>query len=343
MSTKSRKKNIDYPKPDASVTRKTFLKMSSLSLLGLNLLSFGAKGLNVNCTKVSNAKKNNYDNDEKRLRSITYNVFNGCIGYKGINGRELPPGEDSILVKTARDMGQIPKRIMLELALYRPNIINFSESANENVVEEMAKMLNLYYAFFPGAKSGEGHFPGSILTNYEIISSENRPFLNKSSNDPKELFTRHWGKAKLRLPNGKTVMVHSAHLWPFKKEERDTQIRLDEIKELVASIKHDLAHNADSVLLQGDLNHTPDTPEYQSLKDAGLVDVFAFKGSGDGFTSNSIHPSKRIDFIYAIGALSKRIKDCAPLFQGNFRMNNEDPKGFALSDHIPVLADFEIL
>jgi hypothetical protein len=31
-----------------------------------------------------------------------------------------------------------------------------------------------------------------------------------------------------------------------------------------------------------------------------------------------------------------------PLFEGSFRMNNEDPKGFALSDHIPVLADFEL-
>lgn len=336
MPTKSRKKNTDQLKPDDSITRKSFLKQCSLSLLGLNLLSLGAFGLNSNSTEVGDSKKNNYDKDEKELRSITYNVFNGCIGYKGINGLELPPGEDSILVKTARDMGQIPQRIMQELALYQPNIINFSESPNENVVAEMAKMLNLNYAFFPGG------FPGSILTTYEIVSSENRPFLNKTNNNPKELFTRHWGKAKLRLPNGKMVTVHSAHLWPFKKEDNDTQIRLNEIKELVASMKHDLAYNSDSVLLQGDLNHTPDTPEYKSLNDAGLVDVFAFKGSGDGYTHNSIKPSKRIDFIYAIGALSKRIKDCAPLFQGNFRMNNEDPKGFALSDHIPVLADFEL-
>ena len=275
------------------------------------------------------------------LRSIAYNVFNGCIGYKGVNGRELPPGENSVLIKVARDMKQIPRRIMLELALYRPNIINFSESANEAVVAEMAKMLNMNYAFFPGAKNGRGHFPGSILTTCEIIRSENRPFLNKSRN-PEELFTRHWGKAKLRLPNGKTVTVHSAHLWPFATEKGDTQIRLDEIKEIVASIKHDLAYDSDSVLLQGDLNHTPDTLEHKNLTSAGLVDAFALKGVGDGFTANSMKPSKRIDYICAIGALSKRIKNCAPLFQGNFRMNMEDPKGFALSDHIPVCADFEL-
>lgn len=332
-------KNTTRVKSEVAVTRKTFLKQSSLSLLGLSLLPLGVSSLNVNDGQVGYSGRNS---NEKRLRSIAYNVFNGCIGYKGINGRELPPGEDSVLVKTARDMGQIPKRIMLELALYQPNIINFSESPNEKVVTEMAKMLNLNYAFFPGAKNGEGHFPGSILTSYEIISAETRPFVNKSRNDPQELFTRHWGKAKLRLPDGKTIVVHSAHLWPFKKEENDTRIRLNEIKELVAAIKYDLANTSDSVLLQGDLNHTPDTEEYKSLNNAGLIDTFVAAGSGDGYTTNSIKPSKRIDFIYAIGALSRQIKHCMSLFEGSFRMNNEDPKGFALSDHLPVLADFAL-
>ena len=231
---------------------------------------------------------------------------------------------------------------MLELALYQPNIINFSESPDEEVVAAMAKMLNLNYAFFPSAKGGVGHHPGSILTNYEIISSETRPFLNKNRSDPKELFTRHWGKAKLRLPNRKTVIVHSAHLWPFKKEPNDTEIRLKEIKEMLQSIKYDLK-NTDSVLLQGDLNHTPDTSEYRSLNSGELVDTFNVAGKGDGYTSDAIKPIKRIDFIYAAGILSRHIKGCMPLFEGNFRMNNDDPKGFALSDHIPVLADFELL
>ncbi|RYZ68522.1 MAG: hypothetical protein EOP09_09375 [Proteobacteria bacterium] len=179
------------------------------------------------------------------------------------------------------------------------------------------------------------------MTPYEIVEFENRPFVNKRVDDAGKLFTRHWGKAKLQLPDGKTVTVHSAHLWPFAKEESDTRIRLDEIREIVASIRHDLTNNSDSVLLQGDLNHTPNTPEYKSLTGAGLVDAFASKGMGDGFTANSMKPSKRIDYIYAIGDLSRCIKNCAPLFHGNFRMDMKDPTGFALSDHIPVLADFE--
>lgn len=332
----SNKENTIHAKSDISVTRKAFLKQSSLSFLGLSLLPLGAFTQGVTNSRASYNEDANHHNDEKKLRTISYNIFNGCIGYKGINGKELPAGENSDLVKTARDMGQISTRIMQELALYKPNIINFSEGPSEEVVAKMAKILNLNYAYFPGG------FPGAILTTYEIISSENRPFQNKSSNNPKELFTRHWGKAKLRLPNGKPLTVHSAHLWPFRKEENDTQIRLKEIKELVASIKFDLANNSDSVLLQGDLNHTPDTQEYKNLNSAGLVDTFTIKGTGNGYTTDAIKPTKRIDYIYAIGGLSKQIKNHTPLFEGSFRMNNEDPKGFALSDHLPVLADFEL-
>lgn len=334
-------KNTGQNKYSSPVTRKIFLKRSSLSFLGLGLLPLGTLAINCNKTQASIAS-GGYNSNEATLRSISYNIFNGAIGYKGINGRDLPEGDDSILVKTARDMGQIPKRIMMELALYQPNIINFSESPNEEVVAAMAKILNLNYAFFPGAKKGDGHFPGSILTNYEIVSSETRPFVNKSQNNPAELFTRHWGKAKLRLPNGKNITVHSAHLWPFKKEDNDTAIRLKEIKEMLASIKYDLNNQSDSVLLQGDLNHTPDTMEYKRLGDGGLTDAFKAVGQGDGYTHSSIKPDKRIDYIYAAGALSKSIKNCSPLFEGDFRMNNEDPKGFALSDHIPVIADFEL-
>lgn len=273
------------------------------------------------------------------IRSISYNVFGGK-GYKGINGHELPPGEDSILVKAAREMGQIPKRIALELALYRPNIINFSESPREDVVAAIAETLNCDYVFFPGGNSG---CPGSILTNYEIISSENEPLIHQDGNHSKKLFTRHWGKAKLRLPDGKNLTVHSAHLRPFRKSPDDTEIRLAEIKEILDAVQDDIANGSDSVLLQGDLNHVPDTPEYEALINGGLMDAFCIGGQGDGYTINSIIPTRRIDYIFCAGELSQQRMDCKVLFEGNFRMNTEDPKGYALSDHLPVLADFEQL
>lgn len=311
-------------------TRKAFLKQSALSLISLSLLS------SWKTVPYSDAGSNG-----KTIRSISYNVFNGCIGYKGINGHDLPPGDQSTLVKTARDLGQFPARIMQELALYQPDIINFSESPGEETVAEMAKMLGMNYAFFPGGKNGKGKFPGAILSHFEIRSSETRPFATKDE-DLEELFTRHWGKAELRLPDGKSVIVHSAHLWPFAKEENDTRIRLEEISAMLAAIEHDSAGDADYILLQGDLNHAPDTPEYEHLNGGRLVDAFKIGGQGDGYTTNAVKPVRRIDYIYCTETLASRIEECRPLYEGNFRMNNDDPKGFALSDHIPVLADFRI-
>lgn len=332
------KKNTDQNKPDFSVTRKAFLKQSSLSLLGLSLLPFGASALNFSNTHVSNTRRDNYDNDEMMIRSIAYNIFNGCIGYKGINGHNLPEGEKYDLVRKARELGQISKRIALQLALYNPNLINFSEAPEKSVVAMMANWLGMDYAYFPSSDY-KGSFPGAILSHYNIISYENRPFVGKGS---KDLFTRHWGKAILRLPsNNKLISVHSAHLW-YKGDKEGTQIRLREIDELIKAIDFDLKNNVDSVILQGDLNHQPGSPEYKALEEGGTVDLFNKVGEGKGNTTRANGLVKRIDYIRAKGDIVNKMSRYKVLFEGDFRMYSDDPRSFALSDHLPVLGEFQL-
>ena len=96
-----------------------------------------------------------------------------------------------------------------------------------------------------------------------------------------------------------------------------------------------------TVVLQGDLNHEPDGPEYPRWVAAGLVDSFVAKGSGQPLTIPSTKPKKRIDYVWASESLAPRAAGCRVLFEGAFRTNPEDPRSFALSDHIPVLAVFE--
>lgn len=316
-------------------TRKEFMKMSLLSAIGL---------------RFSNpvfALKKYHDKDShqegSRFRSISYNVFNGCIGYLGINGKALTQNARSSILALARDMEQIPRRMMLELDLYQPNLINFSESADEATVSKMAEYSNLAYAFFPGGKNGKGNFPGTLFTDYKILKSQTRPFTDRQ-NDDEDLFTRHWGKALIEAPDGSVISVHSAHLWPFKREPKDTEIRMREIDEMILSLEFDLQNEADSILLQGDLNHSPDMEEYEKLSSVDfLKDTFVYGGeeNGFGFTHDSIVPSKRIDYIFAGGKLAENILDSRVLFQGNFRLNNNDPYGYALSDHLPVMTDFK--
>ena len=90
----------------------------------------------------------------------------------------------------------MPSRFANELALYDPDIINFSESPDEAVVKEIAKRLGMNYVLFPSG----GNWPGALLSRrHEMVESKNVPLLKGER--PKDLFTRHWGRATIKLPD----------------------------------------------------------------------------------------------------------------------------------------------
>jgi endonuclease/exonuclease/phosphatase family metal-dependent hydrolase len=257
---------------------------------------------------------------KSQLRVIAYNVYK-CTGWP--NNRPL--------AQQATKTGQMPERLALELALYEPDIINFSESPEEPVVKEIADRLGMSYVYFPSGQN----WPGALLTRFEIVSSKNCPVVGGER--PKELFTRHWGMTEIRHSNGQTLIVHSAHLRPGAEPE----IRQREITEMLRSMKADLEAGR-SMLLIGDLNHSPEQPEYEMWKKAGWVDTFAQVGEGDGATIKADLPKWRIDYVWATGPIADGIVESRPLYQGAFRLNISDPQSVALSDHLPQLAVFEM-
>lgn len=253
------------------------------------------------------------------LRVIAYNV---------LVARGWP--SDRWRAEKARNSGQMARRIALELALYQPDIVNFSESPSEEIVKEVAGYLGMQQVRFP---SGE-HWPGTLMSRYEITESENCPLGRER---PSDLFTRHWGRATVILPGGEGLVIHSVHLHPRPQEPR----RRKEIEVLLETIKPDLDTDK-SMLLMGDLNHIPDTPEYKLWVEAGWVDTFAQVGQGEGLTCPSDRPVKRIDYVWARGKLAQQIVEARPLFEGAFRVNLADGESFALSDHVPQLAVFDL-
>ena len=98
----------------------------------------------------------------------------------------------------------------------------------------------------------------------------------------------------------------------------------------------------ESQLLIGDLNHSPEQPEYNMWRETGWVDTFAQAGKGDGATIKSDLPKWRIDYVWAAGPIAKQVVESRPLYQGAFRLNIADQQSFALSDHLPQLAVFEM-
>lgn len=254
---------------------------------------------------------------QKPFRVIAYNVY-ACKGWP----------ENRPLAKKAVEKGQMAKRLAMELALYEPDIINFSESPTESIAKEVAKHLGMNHVRFPSG----GNWPGTLLSKHEITSSENVPL---GYERPKDLFTRHWGRGAVKLPNGESLIVHSAHLYPVA----DPTVRLKEIKAMLASMKDDL-ESGRSMLLIGDLNHGPDSEEYKLWIDAGWIDTFAKVGEGQGLTIKADDPKYRIDYVMATGPIAEQISESRPLFEGAFRLNVADDNSFALSDHLPQLAVF---
>jgi len=218
----------------------------------------------------------------------------------------------------------------LELALYEPDIITFQESPAESVVAEIAGELGMNYTYFAGG------FPGALITRFEIAESTNKPLApTADANDVKGLFTRHWGRADLKTEDGDLV-VYSAHLIAGDRED----VREREVTQMLAAMEADL-QSGRPMILQGDLNHSAEAPEYPRWVDAGLLDTFAAAGVGEPLTYRSTRRRVRVDYIWVHGPLAERVSECRVLFEGAFRTNPEDPKSFALSDHVPMLAVFE--
>lgn len=260
----------------------------------------------------------------RRLRTITHNVL-ACMGYRNKK-------DERQTSRPAIPREQMTTRFALELGLYQPDIVSFQESPGEQVVAEIAQKLGLReHCFFPSGQA----WPGAIMSRHRIVEFRNCP-LKSFDKRPDGLFTRHWGRAVLAAPAGELV-VYSAHLFPGGGSSGR---REPEVSEMLKVMAADIEANR-SMLLQGDLNHKPDGPEYKRWVDAGLVDTFAAKGVGQPHTIPSDNVQARIDYIWAHGLIARRLRECRVLYEGAFRTNPDDPGSIALSDHVPVMATFE--
>ncbi|MBN1342375.1 MAG: endonuclease/exonuclease/phosphatase family protein [Phycisphaerae bacterium] len=252
------------------------------------------------------------------MTTIAYNVYK-CEGWHA-----------KLAAKRLGNVGfQVPERIALELATYDPDIVTFSEAPPERTVAHIAERLGMRHVYFPTG----GDWPGALLTRFDVVEHRNCPVVEGSR--PEDLFTRHWGRAVLDTKGafGK-IVVHSAHLHPT-----NPPVQVREVSEILKSIAADVRAGR-PLLVQGDLNHTPKMPSYSRWVEAGLIDTQAAAGNGDRATIPASKPRLRIDYVWAAGPIAARLKDCRPLFEGQFRTNPDDHGSFALSDHIPVLARF---
>lgn len=161
-------------------------------------------------------------------------------------------------------------------------------------------------------------------------------------------------QADVDLPEGQTCRLFLFHLQSFLLRDTD-KTYIEEMKKKKGAMKEKLSHSrsyagkfsrafylralqADSiagvirrspypVIICGDMNDVPGSYAYNTVR-ADLKDAFVQKGTGFGRTYNRISPTLRIDYIF-YDATAFRPLACAT------------PRT-SLSDHNPVIANFEI-
>lgn len=105
--------------------------------------------------------------------------------------------------------------------------------------------------------------------------------------------------------------------------------RLRHVRELFEGID-DFTPVATPIVFAGDFNDDPGSPVWQALSERG-TDAYRAAGTGEGFTLNVTHPTRRIDAIFAGPGITVRNAQT---------IDNDDVR--TASDHRPVLADLHV-
>ena len=180
---------------------------------------------------------------------------------------------------------------------------------------ELARMLNMHVVFGDNIGFQGGKYGNAILSLHPIIDWKNRHLEQLGSGEQRGTL-----QAVIEIRETKILLVNT-HL-DHRPSDRE---RLHSFGQFKGMIK---MHKNLPVIFCGDFNDTPDSPLYQGMR-GWLADAWKSAGTGNGFTISSTQPKRRIDYIWH----SRR-----NLIAHKIRV----PKTTA-SDHLPVVAEFEIV
>jgi endonuclease/exonuclease/phosphatase family metal-dependent hydrolase len=158
----------------------------------------------------------------------------------------------------------------------------------------------------PGAQRRQ--YGTAILSTHRIRSSTNILLPRPEGGEQRGLL-----EAAIKV-RGVPVRVFTTHLQHDSQVERMAQI---------AQIRAVLADVPESVVLLGDLNATPESPEIAAITD-DLVDTWVEAGVGDGYTFDAATPHARIDYVMTSDGIVARTAAVVAT---------------DASDHLPVVVD----
>ncbi len=238
---------------------------------------------------------------DRTVRVMSYNIHHG----QGVDGRlDLP-------------------RIAAEIRESGADVIGLQEvdrhwsgrSAFVDQAAELARMLRMHVVY--GANLDRDPLqPGEPRRQYGTAILSDAPI-----HDWRNTLLPRTGNLEQRgvlealiTVRGVPVRVFTTHLQHNSQAERIAQI---------AAVREIIGVPAESVVLTGDLNARPDTPEIAAITQ-GLVDAWAEAGVGDGYTLSAENPFARIDYV---------------LHSADVVARSATVLSTVGSDHLPVTAD----
>ena len=211
---------------------------------------------------------------ERQLRVATFNIHHG-VGLDNVLDLER-------VAATVESTGA-------EVIGLQEVDVHFGERSNfVDQATWLADRLGMYLVFganldfdplTPGAPRRQ--YGTAILSEHRIRASTNTLLPRPEGGEQRGLLEAH-----IRV-RGLPVRVYNTHLQHNSQVERLAQI---------AAIRDVLAGTDESVVVLGDLNATPDSPEIASLTE-DLVDAWVTAGVGDGYTFDAATPHARIDYV----------------------------------------------
>jgi len=171
----------------------------------------------------------------------------------------------------------------------------------------LAQRLKMNVSYAPAA---DRQFGNAILTNLATsnVTSIDLPY----GNGPQD---RSAISVEIAMPGG-PLRVTSVHL----QNKNHIPTRIDQIDTLL-----DAQADAPMLVIAGDFNAQPNSPEIDKMTDSGLVSAQDASGDPSALTDPSINPDKRIDWVFGRGV----------------SFGNTEVLADALSsDHLPLVVTF---
>ncbi|WP_114789241.1 endonuclease/exonuclease/phosphatase family protein [Niabella yanshanensis] len=252
------------------------------------------------------------------MHSVKYLLFSILL----LNGVDLPAQNITVMSYNIHHGADQDEKDQLAaigafIKASRADIIGLQEvdsictrTSGVDQMKELAQLTGMYYAFVRHYAYQGGAYGMGILSRYPIEEVDNKRMSLLKSKTPSTAMI----SAVIRLPKNKKVRFASAH---FALDDSSRMVQAREAVNYLGTDRY-------PVILTGDLNATPGTPEIQYLES-----YFTGTDPKQIMTYPAPVATKKIDYIL----VSK--KNLVSVKQHQVPITD-------LSDHLPVIAAIEI-